>query len=288
METPDSAPQKPALVLRGLVLTSMLLLGAAFVAHSQYTGLERSRFTGLAMWVLALAQLPYALALWWLLALEEPKGRALALGWCSLTLGMSAAILPGVWSRYEERDFGLLALATTVAFLTIQAGTAALALKGSSGQRVRWSLGFLKALGFLLLLAVSAALGMPPLEHAGVAEARRHALLSLRRISQCAEQYARAHPAEGFPAGFAALGPAASGCIGPKLVAGLKDGYRFAYRADLVDGDGRRSGFSVFARAVSDIQRMNLLLRQTLTERSVHYVNEDKEPAFSDPTLDLK
>jgi hypothetical protein len=201
---------------------------------------------------------------------------------------MSAAILPGVWSRYEERDFGLPALIMAVAFLAIQAGTVVLALKGAAGQRVRWSPGFLKALGFLLLLAVGAALGMPSLEHAGTGEARRHALLSLRRISQCAGEYARAHPAQGFPAEFTSLGPAGSGCIGPKLVAGLKDGYRFAYQADPADSAGRRGGFSVFARTVSGFQRMNLLLRQTLTERSVRYTYEDKEPALSDPTIDLK
>ena len=285
----DSAQERAAwpflLLTRVFLGASMALLVTAFALYVRYQG-ELPLLTGrVVLWALGLALLPYAVALWWLLTLDERKGVALALSWASLALGMSLLTLGELRFRFVEKEIGVLGVATGVCFPAMQAALVVAAARAHrrlplrEGEKLRLVGGFLRALGFLLLLAAVAGFAMPSM-HAGAYDRQRRAVRALWRIHDCAAEYTATHSAQGFPGSLSALGPGGSNCLGAKLASGAKDSYTFAYAPGAPDASGQVRTYTVVARPEVRFQPLRFLLDESGT---VRYTDEERDPTAADP-----
>lgn len=283
----ESAVRRWLLALRLLVGASLALLATGTVIYAIHSEVTGSAFRSMLQASLVIALLPYALSLWWLLTLDERKGMALALGWAPIALTISAVSLPNVYDRFQEKEVGVLALGIAATFPVAQVAIIFVATQlhallprgpGRSGGLGR---GFLQALGFVALMIVASVFTLPSL-HWGQGEMQRRALATLQRIADCSAEYARAHPAEGFPDQLARLGPAGSGCLGPKTAAGEKDGYRFTYSPGEPGGAGRREAYVVLAAPLRGSGRLMHFRMDHSTQVRYAY---DREPTFEDPLV---
>jgi TPR repeat protein len=77
-------------------------------------------------------------------------------------------------------------------------------------------------------------------------------------ILSCNQLHARRHPASGFVATLAELGPDRFGCVDERLARGYKDGYRFSYQAGVPDASGTRRAFTLCALPVTSPHRGRL------------------------------
>ena len=275
------------LALRILVAASLMLLVTGLGLYVPYSEIVKASFRGPAIWALLIACAAYALSLWWLVTLDERKGMALALGWSPIALSMSAAPLSEAWSRYLEKEVDLTGLLVSAAFSVAQVCTIIVAVRVNRllprkpGEPSGLGRGVLRAIGFVGLILLAAAFNAPGL-HWGQAESQQRAIIGLRRIALCMKQFNSQHPADGFPDKLAELGPAASGCIGPRLASGNKDGYIFSYTPGPRGPSGRRESFRLIAIGRPRSAVMSLLLNET---GAIHYTHEIKDPTSSDPVL---
>lgn len=269
----------------------MLLLAAVSFFYHRYQDEQRLLISGPALWGLALAQIPYAISLWWLLTLDERKGASLAVGWGSLALGINLPLLPGVRERYAEKEIALGALVVAFLFPLVQLAWVWCSVKAhrqipaKPGERSSLTVGFVRALGFLLLLmlvVIVATISDRSLMHRNVYESQRRATVALQRIAACAAQYRSARPAKGFPGNLGALGPGGTGCLGPRLAAGEKDGYRFQFTPGATDPSGRRGGYAILARPKIDFRPVVYWMDHT---GAIHYTYELRDATAADPVV---
>ena len=77
----------------------------------------------------------------------------------------------------------------------------------------------------------------------------------LRAMNAAEGTYRVWNPGEGFTRDLRELGPAKSGLLDKSVVSGRKDGYRFRYVPDVVDGSPAVKSYTITARPIKRLVR---------------------------------
>lgn len=176
----------------------------------------------------------------------QKRGLALALG-VGATLG-GIALLLGLVGASEG---GWPILAILLVFVLVQ-GTlvvnAGRAYKALGHERGNWRImarGFVEPLIYFAVFALPIALSIPTFV---AGEKRKHTqpvVEWMEKTHRCAEAYASANPALGFPMRLDLLGPAGSNCISREPEAGLKGKHSVLYAPGTPDAAGRITTYTL-------------------------------------------
>lgn len=240
--SPDTAMTARRLwIVRGAALTSM---GTFFLASLP------ELMAGRPYVLLATLpfQVPYLFVLGRLWKGLQKRGLALALG-VGTTLG-GAALLLGLVAASEG---GWPILAILLVFVLVQ-GTlivnAGRAYRALGHERGNWRImarGFVEPLIYFAVFALPIALSIPTYV---AGEKRKHTqpvVEWMEKTHRCAEAYASAHPALGFPIRLDLLGPAGSNCMSREPEAGPKGKYSVVYAPGTPDAAGRTTTYALQA-----------------------------------------
>ena len=106
----------------------------------------------------------------------------------------------------------------------------------------------------------------------------------MKKLQQCASDYAASHPAQGFPAQLDLLGPRGSGCIEPLSSENERLGHVFTYTPTAADPGGRVSGYALTVRPLNRARsgQKSFYLDATGTIRATA---EDRPATPQDPAV---
>jgi len=223
--------------VRGAALGSMLVM---------FLGSVPELVAGQELFLLATLpfQIPYLFVLGYLWKRPQKKGLALALGIGTILGGIGLLL-----AALATRDSGRLMLAAFSVFVLVQgilvvnAGRAFRMLGHETGDWRKLARGFLEPLIYFAVIAFPVLVSLPMFLAGEKRKETRPVVEWMEKLHRCAEAYASAHPALGFPMRLELLGTAGSNCVSKEPAAGPKGRYSVLYTPGTPDATGRTTTY---------------------------------------------